>query len=576
MSIHEHFDPATYPHKLTTADVCLGTFNAVLIKILKVASTEEQEAIGSLLAHIQRLQSDMDAYQKKQGHFRSEDQKQLCLLMQDRDALIVQLQQKYKIKVPMSRSEVNVTPIDGFGGSSVGVANMMRSTGRRMGEGSAQMGSWAVYPQGKSKRNVEDFVTYVQSRHPRYQTPVEVLPYHMVRDALYYLQKRPLDHVVITDERRTILGVLNRAELEEAALLDDEMEVDSLLTDDNRKVITAPEGVKLQEAIDMMKSEKIHFLPVTSKRAKSRQKLRWVLTRDGAEQRMEVAPNLDEKKRLATVLAISAQRDGWQERVDHALGLEVTALVLDSPRFDLGYEEWLERVRYAAEKIVATGRPVRLIVGNVDEPSIVEGIIAQAKKSGMDSNMVVVKVGIGPGAACTTRVMSGIGEPQWSTVQACATAARRLGGHVYADGGIREPGDLVKLIAAGATQGVIGTIAVPLIESPATLYRDENGVYAVNFGMASEVFAQLREDVKQNKEKSRRGGGFVEGLGKQIVYQQKGIHTIADLINRIRNGMKGGGAMVGAFNMSEFYEFSHVALQHNSGFLEGLGKAVVK
>lgn len=569
----ENFQPEKHPYALTPQDVSLTTFNAVLPAVQSSATVEENGKLTKLIRAVNDARSYFRPALPSDPAAAKPYQHALTLAIVARDTYVAELQNKYDVRVPSSRTKVDVTPVDGFGSQPFHFANMMRVTGKRLAAEAAQMGGWAVYPQGKSERNVSDFFTYVQTHHPLFQTPAEVLPDTMVRDALYYLDKRALDHVVVTDERRKILGLLSASDLALAMELDEEMEVGSLPI--HIEVVTAPEDIPLNDAIALMKSERIHFLPIVTKAKEISQELRWVLTRKVAEQRTEISPHLDDEGRLVTALAVSAQRAGWESRIDDALAHGVSVLSLDSPRFDIGHMEWINRVRYAAEKIVASKRPVRLMVGNVDNPDIVSSIIAAAVIAGMPPEHVLVKVGIGPGHACITREVEGVGVPQFTVVQECAAAARQLGGNVVADGGIRQPGDLAKLIAVGASQGMIGTIAAPLVESAAVKKRDERGVYTVNFGMASEVFAQLRQDTARDLDAIRFRGTFTEGLGKQKVYRQPNIETVGDLTLHFRRGLQGAATMVGAWDMREFQRNAHFVLQNDSGYREGLGKTEV-
>src|SRR6188472_2907852 len=131
------------------------------------------------------------------------------------------------------------------------------------------------------------------------------------------------------------------------------------------------------------------------------------------------------------------------------------------------------------------GRRIPLVAGNV----VSAGGTGELVRAGAD----IVKVGVGPGAMCTTRMMTGVGRPQFSAVLECSEEARRLGAHVWADGGVRHPRDVALALAAGASNVMIGSWFAGTYESPGDVFRDADGqLYKESFGMASARAVRLR------------------------------------------------------------------------------------
>lgn len=580
------FHPDTHPYQLTNEDICVRTTNPMRKRVIKNSDQTEQDRLQTLAKNIQDKEAKMDADYRQIGHYLAEDQTELAKLQSAHDYFLAQLQIKYRLAAPTSRTHALLAPKDGLGLVPFGFANMNRVMGKRMGEADARRGSWGAWPQGKSDRLTVDYLDYVQSRHTRFLTPVQGLPTMSVRDALFFLQKRPLGHVVMTDERAQILRILPESLLKRYGQIDEEMDIGSIpMSEEEQRVVVGFDDMSAQEGLSLMRTERIHFLPISNRVRKSRRKLLWALTRKEAEIQEEFPAFLDAQGRLATVIAVSMFREGWEKKIEMLIAKDVTAIVLDSPHAYQGLdggisiegtdevtkEEFRPRVKRAAETVAQSAKPIHLIIGNVDDPEAVRSMIAAAIEAGMKPTMITVKVGIGPGHACVTREEAGIGMPQWSTVYECAQAARKMGANVQADGGVALPADIEKYIAAGASHVMIGSKGVPLVESSAVLKTDEHGVYGVNYGMGSDIAYSLREDVPQGPGTAK----FNEGLRYQRVYQTAGIVDVTDFVARYGRGMMSFLLFNGSKTLEEAYDVCRISLQHSAGFREGLGKKIV-
>jgi IMP dehydrogenase len=187
----------------------------------------------------------------------------------------------------------------------------------------------------------------------------------------------------------------------------------------------------------------------------------------------------------------------------------------------------------------------------------------------IDAGADIVKVGVGPGAMCTTRMMTGVGRPQFSAVLECATAAAELGKHVWADGGVRHPRDVALALAAGASQVMVGSWFAGTYESPGDLMRDAEGqAYKESFGMASAraVAARTRDDDAFDR---ARKGMFSEGISSSRMLLDPLRPGVEDLLDQITSGVRSACTYVGARTVAELHEMAVVGLQSSAGYDEG-------
>ena len=181
----------------------------------------------------------------------------------------------------------------------------------------------------------------------------------------------------------------------------------------------------------------------------------------------------------------------------------------------------------------------------------------------------IVKVGVGPGAMCTTRMMTGVGRPQFSAVLECASAGRELGVHVWADGGVRHPRDVALALAAGASAVMIGSWLAGTYESPGDLLRDEAGrAYKESFGMASKraVGARTRGDGGFDR---ARKALFEEGISssRQLLDPQR--PGVEDVLDGICAGVRSACTYAGARTLDELGDRATIGVQTTAGFTEG-------
>ena len=181
----------------------------------------------------------------------------------------------------------------------------------------------------------------------------------------------------------------------------------------------------------------------------------------------------------------------------------------------------------------------------------------------------IVKVGVGPGAMCTTRMQTGVGRPQFSDVHECAQMARSLDKHVWADGGVRHPRDVALALAAGASQVMIGSWFAGTLESPGDLIRDTSGkLYKESFGMASARAVSARTSTESPFDRARKAL-FEEGISSSRMYIDPARPGVEDLLDQIIAGVRSSFTYAGAATIDEFADKAVVGIQSASGYAEG-------
>jgi IMP dehydrogenase len=283
-------------------------------------------------------------------------------------------------------------------------------------------------------------------------------------------------------------------------------------------------------------------------------RLAGVLTEVGALRAELYRPAVDTRGRLRVAAALGVNGD-VAAKAKALVEAEVDTLVVDTAH---GHQE---KMLTALRAVRSADPGVPVVAGNVVTAAGVRDLI----EAGAD----VVKVGVGPGAMCTTRMMTGVGRPQFSSVLECARAARELGGHVWADGGVRHPRDVALALAAGAASVMVGSWFAGTYESPGDLQRDEDGrPYKESFGMASKraVTARTRGDGAFDR---ARKALFEEGISTSRMRLDPAAPGVEDLLDAICSGVRSACTYTGATTLEEFHAKAVVGTQSASGFAEG-------
>ena len=444
-----------------------------------------------------------------------------------------------------SRFDVDLSTSDGTGATiPLVVANMTAVAGRRMAETLARRGGLVVLPQDVDPAVVADIVAWVKSRHTVWDTPLILTPGDSVADALNLLPKRAHGAVVVVDAEGRPAGVVDEAA---CAGVDRFTRVGEVA---DTELVTLPLDTPPREVFDRLHGRTARVVLGVDETGR----LAGVLTEVGALRAELYRPAVDTGGRLRVAAALGVNGD-VAAKAAALLAAEVDTLVVDTAH---GHQEKM----LAALKAVRSADPgVPVVAGNVVTAAGVRDLV----EAGAD----VIKVGVGPGAMCTTRMMTGVGRPQFSSVLECARAARELGARVWADGGVRHPRDVALALAAGASSVMVGSWFAGTYESPGDLQRDEQGqAYKESFGMASKraVTARTRGDGAFDR---ARKALFEEGISTSRMRLDPAAPSVEDLLDSICSGLRSACTYTGATTLEDFHAKAVVGVQSASGYAEG-------
>ncbi|MBA3783220.1 MAG: GuaB1 family IMP dehydrogenase-related protein [Nocardioides sp.] len=443
-----------------------------------------------------------------------------------------------------SRYDVDLATADGTGATlPLVVANMTAIAGKRMAETIARRGGLTVIPQDIPIAVVSDVVAWVKGRHLVFDTPIELAPDQTVAEALSLMPKRSHHAAVVVEDGRPI-GVVAEsdcADVDRFAQVRDVMNPSFVRIDDD----TDP-----REAFDRIDSARTPMaVAVTSDGS-----LAGVLTRLGALRATLYTPAVDASGGLRIAAAVGVTGDvGVKAKA--LLDAGVDCLVVDTAH---GHQD---RMIDALREVRALDPAVPVAAGNV--------VSAEGADALIDAGADIVKVGVGPGAMCTTRMMTGVGRPQFSAVLECAAAARARGKHVWADGGVRHPRDVALALAAGASAVMIGSWFAGTHESPGDLLQDADGrLFKQSFGMASARAVANRTAAESAYDRARKGL-YEEGISSSRMYLDPARPGVEDLIDEICSGVRSACTYAGAATLEELHERAVVGVQSAAGFHEG-------
>ncbi|WP_029430220.1 GuaB1 family IMP dehydrogenase-related protein [Blastococcus sp. URHD0036] len=442
-----------------------------------------------------------------------------------------------------SRLEVDLTTPDRVGTTiPIVVANMTAISGRRMAETVARRGGLAVIPQDIPVDVVAEVISWVKARHPVYDTPITLSPTSTVGDALSLLTKRAHGIVVVVEDGAPV-GVVTDGQCQG---VDRFTQVSEVMT---REPLTVPAGSDLTKIFDVLSGERVSAAPVVEG-----DRLVGVITRKGALRSSLYQPAVGPDGLLLTSAAVGINGD-VAGKAGALLAAGVDVLVVDTAH---GHQE----------KAIEALRAVRSVAGSV--PVVAGNVVtAQGTRDLIEAGADVVKVGVGPGAMCTTRMMTGVGRPQFSAVEECAAEARSLGKHVWADGGVRHPRDIALALAAGAANVMVGSWFAGTYESAGDIHDDGSGrLYKESFGMASARAVKARTATQNGFERAR-AGLFEEGISSSRMYLDPQRPGVEDLIDQIVAGVRSSCTYAGARTVDELHARAVLGVQSSAGYEEG-------
>lgn len=443
-----------------------------------------------------------------------------------------------------SRFDVDLSTDDGSGTTiPIVVSNMTAVSGRRMAETVARRGGITVLPQDLPIDAVAETVAFVKSRDLVADTPVVLGPDASVSDALALMHKRAHGAVVVVEGGRPV-GVVTEAS---CADVDRFARVQSVAATD---FVVVPADASPRAVFESLEAahESLAVL------VKADGSLAGVLTRTGAVRTGIYTPATDSAGRLRIAAAVGINGDvAAKSKALVEAGADL--LVIDTAH---GHQE---KMLDALAAVKSLDLVVPLAAGNVVSASGTRDLVA----AGAD----IVKVGVGPGAMCTTRMMTGVGRPQFSAVAECSAAAAELGASVWADGGVRHPRDVALALAAGAANVMIGSWFAGTYESPGDLRVDPAGnAYKESFGMASKRAVAARTVTDSAFDRARKGL-FEEGISSSRMRLDPDRPGVEDLIDHICSGVRSTCTYAGARSLAELHQRAVLGVQSAAGFAEG-------
>ena len=379
-----------------------------------------------------------------------------------------------------------------------------------------------------------------RSEHGVITDPFFLEPENKVTDALALMQKYKISGVPITKNGK-LVGILTNRDLRFET--DFDQPIDNVMT--KERLVTAPVGTSLLEAQQILGKHRIEKLPIVD----DNYNLKGLITIKDIEKSIQY-PNSakDVKGRLLVGAAVGTSKDTF-ERIDELVKNKVDIITVDTAHgHSLGV---IESVR----KIKAKYPNLKVIAGNVATAKAVEALI--------DAGADVVKVGIGPGSICTTRVVAGIGVPQLTAIMDCAEMAHKLGKTIIADGGIKYSGDITKALAAGGNAVMLGSLLAGTKESPGEIELYQGRSFKVYRGMGSLSAMAAGSKDRYFQEDAKK---FVpEGVEGRVPYRG----TISDIVYQLIGGIRSGMGYCGAKDLetlratAEFIKITNAALRES-------------
>jgi IMP dehydrogenase len=390
------------------------------------------------------------------------------------------------------------------------------------------------------ERQVAEVDRVKRSEHGIIWDPIYLSPHHTVRDALQLMERYHISGVPITDESGSLVGILTNRDIRFETNYD--RPIREVMTAEN--LITAPLGTTLDEAERILQKHKIEKLPIVDEQGK----LRGLITiKDLLKIRQHPNATKDAKGRLVVGAAVGPLREPVEwARALYEAGADF--IVIDSAH---GHSEGVLQAVRAIRRALPD---LPIVAGNVATREGVRALV--------EAGAECIRVGLGAGSICTTRVVAGVGVPQLTAIQECAEEADKLGVPIIADGGIRYSGDIVKALAAGASAVMLGNLLAGCEESPGEIEIYRNRAYKVYRGMGS--LAAMREGSSDRYAQTDPRKIVPEGVEGRVPYRGPLSETIHQLVGGLRSGM----GYVGARNLQELSQKARFVRITNSGLRE--------
>lgn len=431
-------------------------------------------------------------------------------------------------------------------------ANMNSVTGKRMSETLARYGGMGVLPQDMSLDKTLEIIDFIHQADTTFDTPLNVTKEDTIRDAKWIIHKRAHDAMIMVDDTGKPTGIFTSWDMQG---YDQYTKLEEVRQ--KRKLITAREQISYEEAYNMMDEANISSLPIVNIEGK----LVGIMTKKNAVRWDMYSPSLNKNGKLNVSVALGI--NSYKERIDSLINAGIDTIVLDTAH---GLQPKMLQAIQEVRKIV--WEHIQIVAGNI--------ITADGAKRLIDAGANGLKVGIWPGAMCTTRMQTWVGRPQFSAVKECAEAIKDVDeAFVWADGGIKNPRDLSLALAAGASHAMIGSILAGTHESTGDIMYDEQGnTYKESHGMASSK-AVLHRNQRLSPIQQARRDMFNEWISSSKVYMSPGRESVGDLVDEFSSGLRSTMAYTWASNIPEFQEKVIIGVQSSAWFEEGKAHRVL-
>ena len=378
-----------------------------------------------------------------------------------------------------------------------------------------------------------------RSEHGVITDPFFLAPDNLVKDALVLMEKYRISGVPITKEGK-LVGILTNRDLRFEH--DFDQPISNIMT--KEKLVTAPVGTSLEEAKVILGKHRIEKLPIVDAQGY----LKGLITIKDIEKSIQY-PNSarDENGRLLVGAAVGTAAN-TMERIAALVEAKADVIAIDTAH---GHSAGVIK---KVSEIKAKYPNITLVAGNVATAAATQALI----EAGAD----VVKVGIGPGSICTTRVVAGIGVPQLTAIMDCAEMADKYGKRVIADGGIKYSGDMVKALAAGASAVMVGSMLAGTLESPGEVELYQGRSYKVYRGMGSLGAMNAGSNDRYFQENAKK---FVpEGVEGRVPYRG----SVADIVYQMKGGIRAGMGYCGKATIEELRTSSEFVRITNASLVE--------
>ena len=403
-------------------------------------------------------------------------------------------------------------------------------------------GIGVIHKNMSIKEQAKQVATVKRAENGMIYDPVTIKKGSTVRDALALMAEYKIGGIPVVDDNRYLVGIVTNRDLRFER--DMNKRIDEVMTKDN--LVTTNQSTDLEAAAQILQKHKIEKLPVVDKDNKL---IGLVTYKDITKAKDKPMACKDSKGRLRVAAGVGVTAD-TMERMQALVDAGVDAIVIDTAH---GHSKFvIEKLKEAKSCFP----DIDIIVGNI--------ATGEAAKALVDAGADGVKVGIGPGSICTTRVVAGVGVPQLSAVYDVAKALKGTGVPLIADGGLRYSGDVVKALAAGGYSVMIGSLVAGTEESPGETiifngrkfksYRGMGSLEAMENGSKDRYFQSGEADVKKL---------VPEGIAARVPY--KG--TLYEVIYQLTGGLRAGMGYCGAQNIEKLHEAKFTRIT-NAGVME--------